>query len=81
MCFGKDANFEGILSVSFECCNFGTCSNWEWCDLDLITTVMQDLKSEMTFVIKEADKGSAVVVWDRDDYSTEAYRQLNNISV
>ena len=26
------------------------------------------LKNDKTIVIKGADKGSAVVVWDRDDY-------------
>ena len=64
--------------------NCGTCSNWELYDLDLIRTVMQDLKSEMIVVIKEADKGSkgsAVVAYDGEDYCKEAYRQLNNISV
>ena len=30
-----------------------------------------DLKYDKTIVIKEADKGSAVVVWDRDDYIQE----------
>ena len=29
-------------------------------------------------VIKPADKGSAVVVWDRTDYLKEAERQLND---
>ena len=32
-------------------------------------------------VIKEADKGSAVVVWDREDYVMEADRQLNDKQV
>ena len=42
---------------------------------------LYDLKSDKTIVIKEADKGSAVVVWDREDYCAEAYRQLDNSSV
>ena len=32
-------------------------------------------------VIKEADKGSAVVFWDREDYVMEADRQLNDKQV
>ena len=39
---------------------------------------MYELKSDRSIVIKEADKGSAVVVWDRNDYCREAYRQLEN---
>ena len=35
-----------------------------------------NLKSEKNIVIKSADKGSAVVVWDRDDYIKEAEKQL-----
>ena len=37
-----------------------------------------DLKNEKTMVIKGADKGSAVVVWDRDDYIQEAEKQLGD---
>ena len=31
--------------------------------------------------LKEADKGSAVVVWDREDYLMEAKNQLNDKNV
>ena len=41
---------------------------------------LYDLKSDKTIVIKEADKGSAVVVWERENYCAEAYRQLDNSS-
>ena len=37
---------------------------------------MQSLRDDSSIVIKEADKGSAVVVWDREDYLQEASRQL-----
>ena len=40
-----------------------------------------ELKSDRSIVIKEADKGSAVVVWDREDYVAEANRQLSNLEV
>ena len=32
-------------------------------------------------LINEADKGSAVVAWDRDDYLKEAKKQLNDKNV
>jgi hypothetical protein len=32
-------------------------------------------------ILKEANKGSAVVVWDRKDYCSEAYRHLNDMVV
>ena len=32
-------------------------------------------------MIKEADKGGAVVVWSRNDYCKEAYRQLHGDQV
>ena len=32
----------------------------------------KNLKSDQSIVIKEADKGSGVVVWDRGDYIREA---------
>ena len=32
-------------------------------------------------IIKGADKGSVVVVWDREDYLKEAYRQLDDKEV
>ena len=37
-----------------------------------------DLKNNKTIVIKGADKGSAVVSWDRDDYIQEAEKQLDD---
>ena len=32
-------------------------------------------------MIKEADEGGAVVVWSRNDYCKEAYRQLHDDQV
>ena len=37
-----------------------------------------DLKNDKTIVIKGADQGSAVVVWDRDDYIQEVEKQLGD---
>ena len=37
---------------------------------------LYDLKNDKSIVIKSADKGSAVLVWDREDYVKEAEKQL-----
>ena len=38
---------------------------------------MYNLKNDLSLVIKEADKGSAVVIWDKKDYFMEAEKQLS----
>ena len=38
------------------------------------------LADDRNIVVKKADKGSSVVVWDRNDYIAEAEKQLNNKS-
>ena len=42
---------------------------------------LNDLKNDKTIVIKSADKGSAVIFRDRDDYCKEADSQLLNKEV
>ena len=42
---------------------------------------MRSLQNDGSVIIKPADKGSAVVVWDRQDYLKEAERQLSDSSV
>ena len=42
---------------------------------------LYDLKNDKNIVIKSADKGSAVVVWDREDYIKEAEKQLGDSDV
>ena len=39
------------------------------------------LTDNRNIVIKKADKGSCVIVWDRNDYIAEAEKQLNNKNV
>ena len=39
---------------------------------------MRSLADDRSIVIKKADKGSSVVVWDRNDYVMEAEKQLSN---
>ncbi|KAJ8037466.1 hypothetical protein HOLleu_18283 [Holothuria leucospilota] len=53
---------------------FGNLSSEERCAL-------RDLSSNFNVVIKQADKGSAVVVMDRQRYIQEGYRLLNDTSV
>ena len=38
----------------------------------------KSLRNRTDIVIKQADKGGAVVVWDRDLYLEEAYKQLSD---
>ena len=39
---------------------------------------IKDLSQNKTIILRPADKGSAVVVWDRTDYLKEGYRQLSD---
>ena len=44
-------------------------------------TALYNLKNDKNIIIKSADKGSAVVVWDRKDYIKEAEKQLRDKDV
>ena len=39
---------------------------------------MRGLADDKNIIIKKADKGSCVVVWDREDYLAEGYKQLED---
>ena len=39
---------------------------------------LHSLKDDPAIIIKGADKGSGVVVWGREDYLKEAYKQLDD---
>ena len=41
-------------------------------------SALHNLKNDKSIVIKSADKGSAIVVWDRDDYIKEVEKQLGD---
>ena len=41
---------------------------------------MQSLAEDRSMIIKPADKSSYVVVWDREDYLAEGYKQLSDTS-
>ena len=42
---------------------------------------MYSLKDDKSIIIKSADKGAAVIVWDREDYIEEASKQLEDKEV
>ena len=42
---------------------------------------MTALANDRSIVIKKADKGSCVVVWDRNDYMGEAEKQLSDENI
>ena len=42
---------------------------------------MRALADNKTILIKKADKGSCVVVWDHNDYIKEAEKQLNDTRI
>ena len=42
---------------------------------------LRSLAHDKQIVIKKADKGSCVMIWDRDDYLAEAERQLKDENV
>ena len=44
----------------------------------LTTSSLQCLENDRSVIIKLADKGSTMVVWDRNYYLKEAERKLNN---
>ena len=41
---------------------------------------MRDLQNDRNVIIKPADKGSAVVIWEQNDYLKEAGKQLSDKS-
>ena len=42
---------------------------------------IDSLRNDPTIIIKEADKGSGIVIWDREDYLKEAQKQLGETEV
>ena len=54
--------------------NYSNFSKEEW-------QAMRSLVNDRSVVIKKADKGSCVVVWDSEDYVAEAERQLGGVTV
>ena len=65
---------EEFMSVQAAGSNF---SNLSVAEQEALRTI----KSDNYIVIKGADKGSAVVVWDKEDYLLEAESQLSDTEV
>ena len=42
---------------------------------------MTGLAEDRNIIIKPAEKGSCVVLWDREDYLTEAGKQLQDVDI
>ena len=62
---------EEILSISEHGKNYSNLTEEE-------QEALRTLKNDDTIIIKQADKGSGVVVWDREDYLREAENHLSN---
>ena len=65
---------KGLFTVVDSKLGYSNLSKEEW-------KAMRTLADDRTIVIKKADKGSCVVVWDRNDYIKEVEKQLNDTNV
>ena len=63
-----------IMKLSANGCNFSNLGTYE-------RAALSNLKADPLVVIKEADKGSWVVVWDKEDYILEACNHLGDANV
>ena len=78
---GKDAAIEIYLSrLEEEILSIDTQLNYSNLTKEE-RQALKNLQNDHSIVIKEADKGSAVVVWDREDYLREAEGQLSDQNV
>ena len=62
---------EKLMSIEIPQNKYNNLTWEEW-------RALYDLKNDKNIIIKSADKGSAVVVWDRKDYIKEAEKQLGD---
>ena len=63
-----------LFSIVDEPIRYSNLSKEEW-------IAMRSLADDRSIVIKKADKGSCIVVWDRNDYLREAEKQLKDQNV
>ena len=63
-----------LFSCTSKKLGYSNLSTEEW-------KAMRSLADDRSIVIKKADKGSSVVVWDRNDYVMEAEKQLSDANV
>ena len=59
---------ERLLDIEIPSKRFNNLTNDE-------RNAMYSLKDDKSIIIKGADKGAAVIVWDREDYQKEARKQ------
>ena len=64
-------NYLNLFELANSSLTYSNFSKLEW-------QSVRSLSDDRSIVIKKADKGSCVVVWDREDYIKEAYSQLND---
>ena len=60
-----------LFQISDKCLPYSNLTKEEW-------LAVRSLAEDRSFVIKKADKGSCVVVWDRGNYLLEAEKQLGD---
>ena len=63
-----------LFQITKQDLRYSNLSKEEW-------RAIRSLADDRSIVIKKADKGSCVVVWDRNDYVLEAEKQLSDLSV
>ena len=63
-----------LLSIVDEPIRYSNLSKEEW-------VAMRSLADDRSIVVKKADKGSCIVVWDRNDYLREGEKQLKDQNV
>ena len=59
---------ERLIDIETSSKRFNNLTKKEW-------KALYSLKDDPSIIIKGADKGSIVIVWDRKDYLKESYRQ------
>ena len=64
---------EEVLSLD-EKLSYSNLTKWE-------RNALYSLRDDPSVIIKEGDKGSSVLVWDREDYFREANSQLSDKAV
>ena len=60
--------------LSWKNCYLGP----RWNIFDLEQQALRDLLKTTNIILKPADKGGKIVIWDRTDYLSEANRQLGD---
>ena len=63
-----------LFQIFDKCLPYSSLTKEEW-------LAVRSLADDRSIVIKKADKGSWIVVWDRGDYLLEAEKQLGDRSV